>query len=836
MSLLLWLRLAWRDLRSGLKGFWIFLACLALGTASIAVVGSLAAAIERGIAEQGQPLLGGDMEFSLIHREANDKEAAWLARQGQVSKVGNMRAMAAANGSTVLVELKAVDDAYPMFGSVVLADGGDFRAQLAQRGAVVDDVLLQRLDVKIGDRIKIGEAEFQLRGAIANEPDRLSHGIQFGPRVLIAEESLRATGLVQPGSLVTWLYRVKLPAETPLVDVKARIKQAETAFPDAGWRIRSRDRAAQGADRFIDRLSYFLTLVGLTALIVGGAGIANAVSAFVARRTGTIAILKCIGAPSNAVFGIYLAEVLMVSLLGLAIGLAAGAVAPPLVGAFLTDVLPLPLSPKVEPWPLVQAAAYGLLVTVAFALWPLARTRQVSAASLFRHRVMLPRGRPRRGDLAAIAVALLLICALALSSFDDQRITLYFIGGLAVSLVALWALARGIVWAAAHVPVPASAVLRYAIGNLHRPGSAAASTILALGLGLTLFVTLALTDRTIGDELLAGIPKRAPAFYLLDIRNQDREPLMAAIKAQPETGPVEMVPMLRGRVVKVKGEPADKVRANPDVAWALRGDRGITYADTLPENSKLVQGQWWPENYSGEPLVSFVDEVANGLGLKIGDMVTVNVLGRDITAKVANLRQVNWRSFDINFVMVFSSNTLKAAPHQFLATVEMPNSAEAPFLKTLAASFPTVTAVRVRDVVATVSDLLAKMLAAIRGANGLTLLTGILVLAGALLASLDSRIYDAAVLKTYGATRGQLIGAFAAEYAILGLAAAVFGVITGSLASWFMAYWILEMPWRFSLPVALLTALIAVVVTVAAGLIATWRALAARPAPLLRNE
>jgi putative ABC transport system permease protein len=831
MSIALLLRMALRDLRSGLKGFWIFLACLTLGTASIAVVGSLAAAIARGIAEQGQPLLGGDLEFALIHREADDKQRQWLEAQGEVSKIGTLRAMAVHGEKTVLVELKAVDAAYPMFGRVEVA-GGDVRSGIAGQGALVDDVLLQRLDAKIGNRIKIGDAELEVRGVIAAEPDRLSHGILFGPRVLIGEEGLRSTGLVQPGSLITWQYRVKLPGDAPLGEVKAKIEAAQTAFPDAGWRVRSRDKAAQGADRFVDRLSYFLTLVGLTALIVGGAGIANAVSAFVARRTGTIAILKCVGAPANTVFGIYLAEVLLVSLIGLAIGLAAGAVAPPLAGAFLSDILPLPLSPRVELWPLVQAAAYGVLVTLAFALWPLARTRQVSAASLFHHRVSLPHGRPKLGDLAVIAIALLLVAALAFASFEDRRITAYFLGGLAVSLAALWALARGIVWGAARLPTPASAVLRYAFGNLHRPGSAAASTILALGLGLTLFVTLALTDRTIGNELLSGIPKRAPAFYLLDIKSQERDALLKSIEADT----VEMVPMLRGRIVKVKGVPADKVAADPDAAWALRGDRGLTYADALPEGSKLTEGQWWPKDHAGEPLVSFVDEIAHGLGLKIGDSVTVNVLGREIAARVANLRQVDWRSLEINFVMVFSPNTLRSAPHHFLATVEMPPAGEGPFLTRLARDFPTVTAVRVRDVVATVSDLLGKMLAAIRGANLLTLLTGILVLAGALSAGLDARIYDAAVLKTYGATRFQLVSAFATEYAILGLAAAVFGVVTGSLAAWFLAYRILEMPWTFSLPVALSTALIAVIVTVSAGLIATWRALAARPAPLLRDE
>jgi putative ABC transport system permease protein len=294
--------------------------------------------------------------------------------------------------------------------------------------------------------------------------------------------------------------------------------------------------------------------------------------------------------------------------------------------------------------------------------------------------------------------------------------------------------------------------------------------------------------------------------------------------------------MLRGRVVKIGDTPAEKVQAAPDAAWALRGDRGLTYADSLPEGSTLVEGEWWPKDYNGPPLVSFVDEIAKGIGLKIGDKVTVNVLGRDITATVASLRTVNWRTLNINFVMVFSPNTLKAAPHNHLVTVEMNGGDESKLLNAMARAFPVVTAVRVKDALETVNELLGQMLSAIRGANVLTLLTGILVLAGALAAGLSSRIYDAVVLKTYGATRRQLMTAFIIEYASLGLAAAVFGVIAGSIGSWFLAEWILEMPWSFSPLTAILTALTAMVLTVLGGLTVTWRALSAKPASYLRNE
>jgi putative ABC transport system permease protein len=840
MNARLWLRFAARDLRSGLQGFWIFLSCLALGTAAIAIIGSLTAAIERGLDEQGQPLLGGDVEFSLIHRETTRAEHDFIAGRGTVSRVATLRAMAVAGPATTLVEAKSVDANYPLYGNLELSEGGSLAVALEPRGgvhgAVADPLLMGRLGIKTGGTIKIGSVAIAIRGTIASEPDRISDGIILGPRVLMSQKGLEATGLIQPGSLITWRYRVKLSGDTSPRAMKAVISAANKKFPDAGWRTRNRNNAAQGADRFIERLGYFMTLVGLASLIVGGAGIANAVAAFVSRKTSAIATLKCLGATSRDVFGIYLTEIMLVSLIAIALGLAAGAVAPLIAQWALGGLIPLPIAAGAEVLPLAVAGALGLLVTFAFALWPLAQTRRVPASALFRHRAVPVHGWPARGDLIAIGVALAAIAAVVFLSFDEPRITSYYLGGLTASFVVLLGLAKLIVSIARRLPRAPSAIWRYAIANIHRPGSASASVILALGLGLTLFVTLALTDRTISTELRSGIPEKAPAFFFLDVRNEELASFTAMIKQQKGVTEVSSAPMMRGRMASVKGVPADKVQATPDAGWALRGDRGLTYSDTLPRGSKLTAGEWWPKDYDGPPLVSLVDEIANGIGVKIGDEITVNVLGREVTAKVANLREVNWRNLGINFVMVFSPNTLKAAPHSHIVTVEMDGGDEAKLLNGMARAYPSATAVRVKDAIAIVSDLLGKMLTAIRGASVITLLTGVLVLAGALAAGLSERLYDAVVLKTYGASRRQLIGAFVIEYAALGLAAAGFGILVGSLASWFLARFILEMPWSFSLATAVLTALAAKAVTVIAGLAVTWGALSARPAAYLRNE
>ena len=839
MNLALWLRFAWRDLRSGLQGFWIFLTCLALGTGTIAIIGALSASIQRGIDEQGQPLLGGDLEFSLIHQQATEPQLAFIASKGTLSKVATVRGMALTSDNTALVEVKAVDGNYPLYGGMVLEGGTSLADAIATKdglaGAAADPLLLGRLGIKLGDAVKLGNTQVEIRALIKTEPDRLSDTLVLGPRLMISPATLDATGIVQPGSLVTYRYRVKL-GDPSLTAAKAVEREAEAKFPDAGWRIRTRNNAAAGADGFVERLGYFMTLVGLASLIVGGAGIANAVQAFVTRKMGSIATLKCLGASSADVMGIYLTEIMIVALLAIALGLAAGAIAPPIITALFGAIIPVPLSQHLQAWPLVFAAALGLLTTLAFALWPLAHARQVAASALFRARIVPVRGWPGLVPFLVILIALSLMAGLTFYAFDNARVTAYFLGGLVASFVVLLGLAKLIIYGAERLPRSRSAIWRYAIGNIYRPGSAAASVILALGLGLTLFVTLALTDRSVSSELLSAIPQRAPAFFFIDVPNAQLQDFKDSLAKQDGVTHVNNTPMLRGRVIAVKGVPAEKVKASPDSDWALKGDRGITYAETLPEGSRLVEGEWWPADYSGPPLVSMVDDIARGIGVKIGDEITVNVLGRDITAKVANLRSVDWKSLGINFVMVFTPSTLKAAPHNHLVTVEMKGGDEAKLLNTMARAYPSVTAVRVKDAIDMVSGLLEKMLMAIRGANILTLLTGMLVLAGALAAGLSERLYEAVVLKTYGASRRQLIGAFVIEYAGLGLAAALFGLGVGSVASWFLSHFILEIPWSFSGPTAVLTALLAMVVTVAGGLAVTWRALSAKPGPLLRNE
>jgi putative ABC transport system permease protein len=838
------LRMAWRvalrEMRSGLHGFRIFLACIVLGVGAIAVIGSLSAALERGIGNEGQQLLGGDIEFSIVHQEMAEAELAFLEDRGTVSTVATARSMARSGEGVLLVEVKAVDELYPLYGDFDIEGGGALAGALAQEdgrfGVVVEPLILSRLGLHPGDTLTVGEATLVVRGEIAREPDRAADGFILGPRVLMSRQALEATGIVRPGSLITWRYRVQLPPGATPDDVQALRTAATAAFPDTGWSIRTRDRAAPGIDRFLDRLTFLLTLVGLTALIVGGLGIANAVSAFLERKRGTIAILKCLGASSGLVFRVYLIEVLVIATLGIALALALGAAAPYIIEGLFADILPVPIAAGLDLAALGIALAFGYLVTLAFALWPLAIARTVAPTALFRMAAVAGQPAPEPRFVAVIGLCLALLGILALVVLDNRNLTAWYLSGLAASFLLLTWLAALLMWAAARWVRPKGAVLRYAVANLYRPGAATGSILVSLGLGLSLFVTLALMDRNISAELQGSVSEQAPSFFFLDVQSSELERLLALLDAQPGLQAVETAPMLRGRVQELNGVPVSQANPDPEVAWAVRGDRGFTYAENLPQGSTLAAGEWWPAGYDGPPLVSFADEIAAGIGLEIGDTVTVNVLGRDITATLANTRHVNWRSLQINFAMVFSPNTLRGAPHANIVTVSTDEATESAMLTAVADAFPTVTAVRVRDVLAAVDELMAKLIVGVRAASAVTFVTGILVLAGALAAGLGGRLYDAAVLKALGATRRQLVSAFAIEYALLGLIAASFAVAAGSLAAWALVYFLIDIPWSFSPATALLTAAGAVFAAVTAGLLTTWRALHAKPAQLLRTE
>jgi putative ABC transport system permease protein len=839
------MRLALRELRGGLRGFLVFIACIALGVMTIAAVGSFARSLTEGLAREGRTILGADIAFSLLHREASADERAFLERQGTLATGATMRAMARADGDkSALVELKAVDNRYPQYGTLRLAPAQSLGDALAMRdgvyGAAVDSALLARLDLPLGARINVGGATVELRAVIEAEPDKLSAGVAFGPRLMVSIEALRATGLLQPGSLVRWSYQIKLPvnaANERATDAVASAAQAQ--HPQAGWEVRSRANASPSLERNIERFTQFLTLVGLTALLVGGVGVANAVKSYVERKQDVIATLKALGASGGSVVKLYLFQVLVLALLGALIGLAIGAALPFVVVALFGKVLPLPVAPALYPNELALAAGYGLLTALAFAIWPLGRAHDVPVSALFRDAVAPDKRWPRRRYVVATVLIVALLAAFAVYTSYDRRIALIFVGSAAAILVALRLIAAGVMAIARRLPRSQSTAVRLAVSNIHRPGALTPTVVLSLGLGLALLVTVTLIDGNLRQQFTAALPERAPSFYFLDIQQSDAERFEKAIAQQAPGSHLDRVPMLRGRIVGANGKRAEDLKANPQIAWVLQGDRGITYANKPPEGSRIVAGKWWDEGYTGPPLVSLEKRIADGLGLKVGDKITVNILGRDITAEIGNLRTLDWQSLGINFVLVYSPNAFRGAPHTSIATLAYQNGStteqEVALVKSLAATFPGVTVVRVREAIEAVGSLITNLVVAVRSASLLSILSAMLVLGGALSASHRHRVYEAVILKTLGATRARLVGAYALEYLVLGTATAIFGVAVGSLAAWFVVSDIMNLRFVWLPAPALAAAAGALILTVALGLSGTVRALGQKAAPVLRN-
>jgi putative ABC transport system permease protein len=838
------LKLALRELRSGVRGFGVFLACLALGVMAIAGVASISRSLSDSIAREGSVILGGDAALTLSAREAKPDELNYLEQRGRVAVVATMRAMArAGEDNATLIELKAVDSSYPLTGEIKLDPDTGLLTALASPqgayGAVADPALLARLNISVGDRIKIADADFEITGTIASEPDKLGQGLGFGPRVIVTNGALRRSGLLQPGSLVRWSYRIKLQ-DGSARGLREFVAETRARFPDAGWDIRTRDKASPQLERNVRRFTEFLTLVGLTALLVGGVGVANAVKYFLERKSRTIATLKALGATGGTIFAIYCTEVGLLALAGIALGLIAGALLPYALAWSLADILPLPFIPAVQGRALALALLYGVLITAAFVIWPIGRAHDVKVSALFRDLVEPLRTWPRRRYIALTVFAVAALMLLAVFSAQDRRIAMIYVVASAAVFLVLRLLGSGIMALARRLPRPRSTTLKLALANIHRPGALTPTIVLSLGLGLSLLVTLALIESNLQRQLTKTLPAQAPSFFFIDVPSNEAEKFDAFIREHsPKDAQLDSVPMLRGRIVSLKGVPAENIKPDPEVAWVLQSDRGITYAGDLPEGSEVVEGSWWPPGYDGPPVVSFEKRAADLLGLRVGDDIVVNVLGRNITASVANLRRVDWESLGINFIMLFPPSTFQSAPHTMLETLAYSGggniATETKLVREIAKAFPSVTAVRVKEALKAISDLVGELSLGIRAAAGITLIASILVLAGALAAGHHTRVYDAVILKTLGATRRRLILVYALEYALLGLITAVIALIAGTLAGAYVVKEVMRFSFVFAGTTALIAAGLSVILTVLFGLIGTWKALGQKPATVLRN-
>ncbi len=833
------LKLALRELRGGLGGFKIFMACLILGVTAIASIGSLTRAIQDGMQREGQSILGGDIEINIFQKEADAPLQEWMATNGLVSTTARFRTMAHVNGAprSTLVELRAVDGLYPLYGTFENTADTDLSILLENRngtwGTVIDPLLAEKLQVQIGDQLKFGAVNTEIRAFIETEPDKANLGFQLGPSAFLDYTALRETGLVTTGSLINFLYRVKVPNPE---NVKAIREDLKETFPDSRWRVRDRTTSAPGLRNFIEQMGMFLTLVGVSALVVGGVGVGNAVRGYMDRKTKTIATLKILGADGSTVFKTYFYQIMLISLVAIIIGLTVGALLPTVLAQFLPDSLPIKPEGGVYPLALALAALYGLMITIAFTVWPLGKARDLPAVHLFRSIVSPEKRWPRKRYLATVFGAATAVVLLAVALSDNTILAAGFMVGAGVTLGILrftsWIIERS----AAKLPRPKNAIRRMAIANLHRPGAATGTVVLSLGLGLTLFASLALIQGNLDKQLREQVPADAPAFFMLDIQPYQIDEFKQLANSVEGLKELVITPNLRGRVVKLNGVLAQDAEVDQNVRWILRGDRGLTYQDELGKGSTVVEGEWWPEGYDGGPEVSLGKEAADGLGLTIGDTITMAILGREITATVRSIREINWGSFGFNFVIIFDPNTLKAAPHTLMATIKASGEAETNLNKLITNKFQNITAIRMKEVLSSVNNMVDQIGSAVQATAIVAIAAGILVLAGAIAAGFRQRVYESVILKVVGAVRSQILSGYLMEYALIGAVTAMIALALGSLVGWLIVEKSMEMTFSF-LPIPMLiTVATSLIITIAFGFLSSLKALSIKPNEVLRNE
>lgn len=837
MSLSQAFKFARRELRGGVKGFRIFLGCLALGVAAIAAVGTVRASIEAGLAVEGAALLGGDAEMEMTYRFANEAERAWMAENAlAVSEIADFRSMAVVGEDRGLTQVKAVDDLYPLIGSVVLDSELRLDQALAEKdgvyGAVMEQILIDRLGLVIGDHFKLGTQDLRLSAALLSAADDAGGGFTQGPRIIVYKVALDASGLLQSGTLFSSKYRLKLPEGT---DLEAISTAAQQQFEETGVRWRDARNGSPRIARFVERLGAFLVLVGLSGLAVGGVGVSAAVNSYLRSKTSVIATLRTLGAERAVIFQTYFLQIGILSIVGIAFGLLLGALAPVLFAPLITARLPIPAEFSIYPKPLLEAALYGALTALIFTTWPLSRTENIRAATLFRDAGQQSARLPALRFLIVIALLIALLLGAASLFSGTVFLTLWTAGGIIGALLLL-VLAAHLIRIIAKRAAPLArgrASLRWALGAISGPREEAVSVVLSLGLGLSVLASVGQIDGNLRGAIARDLPTVAPSYFFVDIQKDQMPGYMERLDGDAAVSRVDSAPMLRGVLTKINGERARDVAGEH---WVLRGDRGITYAAEMPKDTNLTAGEWWDAEYAGPPLVSFAQEEAEEMGLKIGDELTINILGRDITATISSLRAVDFSTAGIGFIMMLNPAALSGAPHSFISTVYATPESEAKILRDLSVAFPNITAIRVGDAIDRVSKVLEGLAAAVSYGAAATLLTGFLVLIGASAAGEQARTIEAAILKTLGATRGHILRSFALRSALLGSGAGIVALGAGILGGWAVSTFIMETDYEIIWSNALAIILGGIFATLLAGLAFAWRPLLVRPAQILRAQ
>ena len=835
-------KLALRDLRNGYRGFWIFFGCLALGVAAITAVTTMSTSILNGIARDGKLILGGDVAAGSQFRAlSNEKYEFLLENADEATHFIEMRTLMRtpdASKST-LVELKAVDGRYPLYGEFTVKGVGALHELIQLKngvwGAVVDAAIVESNAAKIGDSISLGNSTFHITGVIDNEPDRLGGTGTFGfwPRIVVHRDSLDNSGLLAPGSRNFYEYRVKLGEAAGVEDLKQR---AEAAHPKL--ELRDYSNASPRLSELVQRLGVLLSLAGLTTLLIGGVGVSNAVRAYLDSRLSTIAIFKCIGASGRMVFQIYLIQILVLSTIGVATGVVIGSLIPVFSAAVLQQLLSIPVEFAFHLQNVAIVSLYGIATALLFTLWPLACAINTSPVALFRNAVT-NEVQTASWKFVAISIALAaMLAAIVVTTAYERRFAIWFVISAALAWLIFRFVSVLIMLSARRFASRRWPIARLAVTNLYRPGSSTSDIVLAVGLGLSVLIATAMVSSNMDKQISELIPERAPTFFFIGVQSAQLEEFNRIVESVEGVRDLKVLPYIPGRIVRIKGMNPEDALVDADGRWLIDdgGERTFSYAAEPPENAEIVAGEWWPQNYSGKPLLSIHKDVADSFALNLGDTITMNILGREIVGEVYNVRDLEWRSMQLNFAIMLSPEPLRQIPHSSVGTAHVPDQHEFDLQDRVASAFPNATVLRVKDALDRVGTYMKRARDAARGISVLTVVAGILVLAGVVVSENRRRAYESVLLKTIGASRRYILAAYSLEYLMQGAITAVVAAVMGSLASWAVVTVLMGWDWLFMPASAVNTAILGLAISLCLGMLGIRNALNHRPLAYLRNE
>jgi len=791
-------RTARSELRTGVRGFRLFVLCIAIGAAAIAASGSVAAAFRAGLAAQSRAILGGDLSFELTQKWPGAEMRAWLNARGETSLTLEANAMATGPKARKLAQVRAVDDAHPLEGVVTLKSGETLDQALQPRDSlpaiVAEEALLLQIGANVGDQIEIAGGAALVTGIIDKEPDAIGRGFAFAPRLLMRLEDVGALGLGDESSLYKTEMHIALPPGARMDGAKADL---ERQFPELKDRVRTRDNAARGLKETITRLETFLGFVGLAALLAGGLGVQGAVQAYVASRRSQIAALKALGAASADISAIVGLNVAAVSALGIALGLCLGAAAPFIAVALSGDSLTIPVVAGFSPAALGSAAALSAIAAFAFAIGPIGSARITPPALLFRggaESMSVPM--PER--VASWAGLLCLAGAAALFS----KAPLYAVS-LAFAAFAMFGVLRvlgsGAQKLAKKIRPSTRGVVNLAMAGLGGRGSLAPAAAPAIGLGAALLVFLTQIQTNLVTQVGQTAPKRFATGIFLEVPPGEGAAFdslaVEAVGQNLNPDWFQRAPVLTARVIGINGADIDPETVKESERWIVESDISASFLDKKPSTFEILSGEWWPDEYSGPPLVSIEDDAARGINAKVGDRLLFEAAGREIEVKIANLRKVNFDEMGPNFALVFSPGIFEAANPRSFAMVRLDDGVQTKLEAAIGEQFPTVVILRIRDALQAAAKLFESLTLAINSVSGIAIAAGALAVSGAIAASAQRRIYDAAILKTLGFTRIQIVAALAIELGIVGAIAAALGALIGFTGAYPIVVNVIEAQW-----------------------------------------